>query len=128
MKDRSTLQSLFGYYNDTEYTEDQWDTLYRLFGFVDFHTMMIALLAKYLRITQESPYELYRKMRKAEGLTELDDTHIKQRKDRQLRPQSVERHLLTLFDLSGFTESEKTLLRSLSLLGELAIDQDAFLD
>lgn len=128
MKDRSTLQSLFGYYNDTEYTEDQWDTLYRLFGFVDFHTMMIALLAKYLRITQESPYELYRKMRKAEGLTELDDTNIKQRKDRQLRPQSVERHLLTLFDLSGFTEPEKTLLRSLSLLGELAIDQDAFLD
>lgn len=128
MKDRSTLQSLFGYYNDTEYTEDQWDTLYRLFGFVDFHTMMIALLAKYLRITQESPYELYRKMRKAEGLTELDDTNIKQRKDRQLRPQSVERHLLTLFDLSGFTEPEKTLLRSLSLLGELAIDQDAFLN
>ena len=128
MKDRSTLQSLFYYYNDTEYTEDQWDTLYRLFGFVDFHTMMISLLAKYLRITQESPYELYRKMRKAEGLTELDDTDIKQRKDRQLRPQSVERHLLTLFDLSGFTEQEKTLLRSLSLLGELAIDQDAFLD
>lgn len=128
MKDRSTLQSLFGYYNDTEYTEDQWDTLYRLFGFVDFHTMMIALLAKYLRITQESPYELYRKMRKAEGLTELDDTNIKQRKDRQLRPQSVGRHLLTLFDLSGFTEPEKTLLRSLSLLGELAIDQDAFLN
>lgn len=128
MKDRCTLQSLFGYYNDTEYTEDQWDTLYRLFGFVDFHTMMIALLAKYLRITQESPYELYRKMRKAEGLTELDDTNIKQRKDRKLRPQSVERHLLTLFDLSGFTEPEKTLLRSLSLLGELAIDQDAFLN
>lgn len=128
MKDRSTLQSLFCYYNDTEYTEDQWDTLYRLFGFVDFHTMMISLLAKYLRITQESPYELYRKMRKAEGLTELDDADIKQRKDRQLRPQSVERHLLTLFDLSGFTEPEKTLLRSLSLLGELAIDQDAFLD
>ena len=33
-----------------------------------------------------------------------------------------------MFDLSGFTEQEKTLLRSLSLLGELAIDQDAFLD
>lgn len=94
---------------------------------IDRHTMTLALIAKYLRITAGDPGEFLQMLMQKEGITSTEEIGIKHRKDKKLRAESMNRHLLALFDLSGFSAIQGELMRSLSLLGSVRISREMFL-
>ena len=63
-----------------------------------------------------------------EGFTNTKEIGIKHRKDRKLKSESINKHLMALFDLSKFSESGYELIRSLALLGYIRIAKDKFLE
>lgn len=119
---------LFYSYNDREYAEEEKQALEMIMKFVDNHTMMIVLLAKYLRDSDEMPTVLYKKFREIEGVTNTGDTRVKHRKDKKLRAQRVNLHLQTLFEFSDFTKTEIQLMRALSLLGPIKLQKQVWLN
>lgn len=119
---------LFCSYNDREYAEEEKQALEMIMKFVDNHTMMIVLLAKYLRDSDEMPTVLYKKFREIEGVTNTGDTRVKHRKDKNLRAQRVNLHLQTLFEFSDFTKIEIQLMRALSLLGPIKLQKQVWLN
>ncbi|MCC8014021.1 MAG: kinase, partial [Eubacterium sp.] len=120
------LLDLFYAYNQTEYQEEEQSAVRDIINFVDRHTMTVELIAKHLRISGGSPLEVLEEIKSIEGITELDDTNVKHRKDKRLRAETVEKHLLTLFDLSCFNVGEQTVIKSLSLLGYVKISKEQF--
>lgn len=127
IKEVSELLELFRSYNPCEYSENEWTYIVKIIELVENHTMSIALISKYLRDSMEMPSYLYAKMLNVEGVTNTSDAKVRHKKDRRGRVESVNVHLCTLFDLSGFTESEKELMMSLSLLGPVRIRATVFL-
>ena len=95
---------------------------------IDRHTMTAGLIAKYLRTTDESPGEFLESLMKKEGIANTKDINIRHKKDRRLRIESINQHLLVLFDLSGFSEPGCELIRSLSLMGYVRIFKKKFLE
>ena len=126
--DMDETMELFEVYNSLEYSCEELSYIYKLLEIVDNHTMMIALLAKYLRITKENPKDLYMDFLKKEGVTSTEDTPVKHRKDRKLNANKVSDHLRILFDVSNFNGTEKEVLMALSLLGPVRIHKELFYD
>jgi len=126
------VYELFFAYNDKVYTDEDRKALSELFWIIEYHTMTIELLAKHLRDTEEIPEVMLERLKEKEGITNIPDVTIRHLKDRKPRAESINRHLLFLFDLSVFTakesESEAELMRSLSLLGYVRILKDSFLE
>lgn len=122
------LVQLFRINNPNSYSEAEWNSIFSLMELVEYHTMMITLLAKYLRDSLETPTELLEKMQEKEGVTNSSDLGVKHRKDKKLKKQSVTEHLLTLFDLSCFTDEELEIMMSLSVLGAVRIKREVFLN
>ncbi|MCD8239595.1 MAG: hypothetical protein LUC92_09720 [Clostridiales bacterium] len=120
------LRDLFYSYNQTEYSREEQAAVKDIINFVDRHTMTVELIAKHLRISESSPLEVLEEIKSLEGITELDDTNVKHRKDRRLRAETVEKHLLTLFNLSCFEAGEQAVIKSLSLLGYVRVSRDQF--
>ena len=120
--------NLFCTYNDIDYDENEMQMVENLINYVDFHTMTVELMAKYLRNTGESPEQLYNKFLEKEGIVNTKDISIKQRKDHKLRFESVNNHLSTLFDISGFNSNQKEILASLSLFAGIRIRKLKFID
>lgn len=120
------LLCLFGSYNPEEYDEEQQAQIRQIIELVDRHTMTVELIAKYLRTTGERPHLLLKSLMKKEGITSTEEIGIRHRKDRRLRAESIHRHLLILFDLSGFSAGQGELMRSLSLLGSVRIARERF--
>lgn len=107
IEDEEDIMELFLSYNDIEYSKSEKEAISELLQFVDYHTMTVELIAKYLQHTDISPEELLDKFLEKEGINNTNDTKIKHRKDRKLSAESVNRHLRMLFDLSGFDKIEK---------------------
>lgn len=126
-EDLKDLLQLFHSYNDRDYNEEEEKDIEIILELVDRHTMTVELIAKYLRMTKESPTFLLKQLMQKEGITSTDETGIQNRKDKR-RVKSVNSHLLLLFNLSDFTEGEKELIRSLSLLGYVRIQKSKFLE
>lgn len=122
------LITLFQAYNNNEYDSDETEQIKNIIEILDKHTMTIELVAKYLRITGEAPGVLLNNLMKKEGITSTEKTGIKHRKDKKLKAESINRHLLDLFNISGFLEEELELIRSLSLLGYVRISKEKFLE
>lgn len=122
------LIELFEIYNPFAYVNAEMDYIQKIINFVERHTMTVELIAKYLRMTEELPSDLYERMLELEGVTSTDDTGVRHRKDKKLRKQSVDKHLQTLFDLSKFSLGEQELIMSLSLLGYVRIRKELFLE
>lgn len=120
------ILSLFYAYNDTFYSEDENEAVKKLVDYVDYHTMTVELIAKYLRNSEESPVGLYERFLEKEGTANTDEIGIKQRKDRKLRSESVNSHLSILFNVSGFEEIEKEIISSLSLFAGIRIKKSKF--
>lgn len=128
MQDSQEIMEVFWTYNDKEYSDDELETIFNIIELVERHTMTVELVAKYLRETEESPEELYQKFLKKEGVTSTDNTKVKHRKDKRLLAESVNVHLLTLFNIFKFKEKEEELIKSLSLLGYIKISREIFLE
>lgn len=128
MENREDLLQLFRFYNDVEYDEKEMKDIEEIVELVDRHTMTVDLLAKYLRMTEDSPGILLKKLLEKEGIVNADEAKVLHRKDIRLSQTSIDGHMLALFQLSDFTEVEKELLRSLSLLGYVRIRKDNFLE
>ena len=128
MQDSQEIMEVFWTYNDKEYSDDELETIFNIIELVERHTMTVELVAKYLRETEESTEELYQKFLKKEGVTSTDDTKVKHRKDKRLLAESVNVHLLTLFNIFKFKEKEEELIKSLSLLGYIKISREIFLE
>ncbi len=128
IEDEEELFELFFAYNQKEYCCEEWTSIYAMIHLVDSHTMTVELIAKYLRDIEELPSRLLQKMMEKEGITSLQEMKVKHRKDRKIRVESVNSHLLMLFHLFNFSEIESELLRSLSLLGYVRILQSSFLE
>lgn len=111
------LLELFLAYSRISYTEEELAQIEEIITFVDRHTMTVALIAKYLRESGERPEMLLEKLRGVRGITGIGGQEVRHRKDRRLSGESVTRHLLDLFCMSGFTGLECELMRSLSLFG-----------
>ena len=120
------VTELFETYNDEDYSDEEADALQKIFKLIDSHTMTVELTAKYLRETGESPKILLEKFLEVEGITNVDDTKVRQRKDKRLRSIAVTDHLRILFNLSNFDATELEIMRSLSLLGGVRINQNYF--
>lgn len=126
--DIDEINGIFRVYNDTAYTEREFDYVERIINFVDNHTMTVELIAKYLRETGENPEKLYMTFLEKEGVTRTDDTRIRQRKDNKLLAAGVNKHLSILFDVSNFSAQEKEIMMSLSLFGNIRIKKTKFID
>ena len=128
IQDTQEIMEVFGTYNDNEYSNKELESILNIIELVDRHTMTVELIAKYLRETEESPYELYQKFLQKEGVTNTDNTKIKHRKEKRLLAESVNVHLLTLFNIFKFKENEEEIIKSLSLLGYVKISREIFLE
>lgn len=128
MKNIEDLIDLFRAYNSNEYDESEMECITEIINLVDRHTMTVELIAKYLRDIMETAIELRDKLRENLGITGTDNLDVKHRKDKRLRSESINKHLLILFDLSGFSDSEYELIKSLSLLGYVRIIKSKFLE
>ena len=126
LEDMEELLGLFKTYYPRIEDKRSEEAVKAMIELIDRHTMTIALIAKYLRITDGDPGELLEKLMQKEGITSTEEIGIKHRKDRKLRAESVNRHLLALFDLSGFSAVQGELMRSLSLLGYVRISREMF--
>lgn len=125
INDMNDLWGVFHQYNQIEYPISENQQIEFLMDFVDFHTMTVCLIAKYLRITEILPSELVELIRTKEGITATQDTtRIRHRKDRCLTNKSIQNHLHTLFDLSRFSLDETVFLSALSLFGPVRIAKD----
>lgn len=128
MNDLTEAYELFYAFNDKEYSANERNNIEEILKFVEYHTMMIVLLSKYLRDSEEQPSALYAKFLEVEGITNIGDTKVKHRKDKKLRAQRVNMHLKTLFEFSKFTDIELQIMRALSLLGSIRIRKSLWLD
>lgn len=128
MEHREDVWELFSAHNNKTYPEEEKQSIEDMMELVDCHTMTVELLAKYLRDTEELPSSLLRRMMEKEGITSLQEGEVKHRKDRKRREENVDRHLLFLFNLSGFSEAEAELMRSLALLGYVRMLRGSFLE
>lgn len=124
--DKDEVMNLFCHYNDTEYPDREESAVSSLISSVENHTMTVELISKYLRISQELPSYLYQRFQKREGTSNTGEVNVAQRKDRKLRSDTVNNHLRILFDISGFSDTEKEILRSLSLLAGIRINKQLF--
>ena len=120
------VTELFKTYNGNDYDNAEQDATQKIFQLIDCHTMTVELTAKYLRETGESPQILLERFQEVEGITNVDGTKIRQRKDFRLRSIGVTDHLRTLFNLSNFDAAELEIMRSLSLLGGVRISKNYF--
>jgi len=121
------ILDLFYVYNDTLYSEEENEAVKKLVDHIDYHTMTVELIAKYLRNSEESPIGLYERFLENEGTANTDEINVRQRKDRKLRSESVNGHLSTLFDVSGFEETEKEIISSFSLFAGIRIKKPKFI-
>lgn len=126
IKDEDEILNLFCHYNDTDYSDIESDAVCKLVSFVEHHTMTVELISKYLRVSQELPSYLYQRFHEKEGTGAAYEVSVKQRKDRKLRSETVNNHLRILFDISGFSDTEKEILRSLSLFAGIRINRQLF--
>lgn len=126
ISDHNEILRLFSTYNDVEYSKDESNAVDWLIDFVDYHTMTVELIAKYLRNTKSSPIELYHRFLEKEGITNTGEIIVRHRKDFILRSATVNDHLRTLFDLSGFDELENEIISSLSLFSGIRIKRSRF--
>ena len=128
ISDINELTELFFYYNDTEYSDKDTEDIINIREYIDRHTMTVELISKYLRDSSDTPEILLQKIKSIEGITETDNTVVRQRKDHDLTAQPVNAHLLALFNITAFSASECELIRSLSLLGRIRISENLFLE
>ena len=126
INDSAELVALFKTYNDRDYSDSEFRAIQKIMQLVDNHTMLIELVAKYLRMTDESPEILLARFLEVEGITNVDAAKVKQRKDMRMRAVSVTEHLRFLFNLSQFSAVETEIMRSLSLLGGVKIGKARF--
>ncbi|MDE7204089.1 MAG: serine/threonine protein kinase [Lachnospiraceae bacterium] len=126
MENIDDVLKLFYVYNDNEYGTENAAAVKELVEYVGYHTMTVELLAKYLRVSGEAPMELLSRFMEQEGITNTKDINVRQRKDRRLRSESINSHLMTLFDISGFEETEKEIIGSLSLYAGIRIKKCKF--
>lgn len=127
MEDINDVEALFAVYNPRSYEEEERGQIREILKLVEYHTMTVELIAKYLREAEEEPYVLLEKMRMIEGITGTEEVSVKHRKDRKMQNQKVQEHLQALFDLSGFSNVQLELMQSLSLLGYVRIARETFL-
>ena len=128
IRDICDLTEMFFYYNETEYSDKDTEDIINIIEYIDRHTMTVELISKYLRDSWDTPEILLKKLKKIEGITETDDTVVRQRKDRKPTAKSVNAHLLALFNITAFSASECEIIRSLSLLGRIRISENLFLE
>lgn len=128
IEDSNEITALFTTYNDNYYNEIEFLAVQKIIQLIENHTMTVELTAKYLRENDESPEILLKRFLEVEGTTNIEDVKIKQRKDTKLRSVSVTEHLRILFNLSNFTNNEIEVMRSLSLLGGIRINQKYFME
>lgn len=67
ISDEDDILDLFYTYNDIEYTQKDEEYINELIRFVEYHTMTVELIAKYLKRTGEAPRELYNKYLEKKG-------------------------------------------------------------
>lgn len=127
MENINDVEALFAVYNPRSYEEEERGEIREILKLVEYHTMTVELIAKYLREAEEEPYVLLEKMRMIEGITGTEEVSVKHRKDRKMQNQKVQEHLKALFDLSGFSNVQLELMQSLSLLGYVRIARETFL-
>lgn len=127
MEDINDVEALFAVYNPRSYEEEERGQIREILKLVEYHTMTVELIAKYLREAEEEPYVLLEKMQMIEGITGTEEVSVKHRKDRKMQNQKVQEHLQALFDLSGFSNVQLELMQSLSLLGYVRIARETFL-
>lgn len=124
--EKEEILELFYTYNEKEYDSEEQNAVEDLIEFVEHHTMMVELIAKYLNHTDESPSCLLARFYEKEGVTNTSSINVRQRKDRRILSESVNRHLAVLFDVFGFDDGEKEIMRSLSLLAGIRIKKELF--
>lgn len=127
MKKSEELKSLFCYYNNTLYDMEETSYIDKLIEYVEGHTMTVELISKYLRDSDILSRKLYELFLSKEGVTNTDETVVKQRKDRRMNAESVNRHLLILFDISNFDSKTNEIISSLSLFAGIKVRKDIFI-
>lgn len=124
--DKESVMQLFRIYDPLTYDEYESGYIEKIIELTERHTMTVELIAKYLRTTNEMPSVLFGRLSETEGVAGTGGADVRQRKDRTLRSAAVNAHLSALFDLSAFTESQREVIGSLSLLGYVSIRKDVF--
>lgn len=123
MTDSEDLRQLFCAYNSKIYSEDEWNSIFKIIDYVDFHTMTVELVSKYLRNTEISAKRLYGMLQESQCMIEKTSTEIKHRKDKKLKKQSIYAHLKSLFDITKFDDNESEVMCTLSLLNGNIVSQ-----
>lgn len=121
--------SLFTIYDKHGYDSGEQACIRDIIELLERHTMAVELAAKYLADSDVLPSEFVEELRTNSGITSADsDIEVSQRKDGKRSIQTVTAHLMTLFNMSGFSDAEKELIGSLALLGNAVMSRKLFLD
>lgn len=121
--------TLFTTYDRHNYDSHQQKCVKEIIELLERHTMTVELAAKYLDDSDILPSELLESLKTSSGITAADsDIEVSQRKDGKRSTRSITAHLLALFNMSGFSSSEKELIGSLSLMGNVFVSRKLFLE
>lgn len=121
--------TLFTTYDRHNYDSHQQECVKEIIELLERHTMTVELAAKYLDDSDILPSELLESLKTSSGITAADsDIEVSQRKDGKRSTRSITAHLLALFNMSGFSNSEKELIGSLSLMGNVFVLRKLFLE
>lgn len=121
--------TLFTTYDRHNYDSHQQECVKEIIELLERHTMTVELAAKYLDDSDILPSELLESLKTSSGITAADsDIEVSQRKDGKRSTRSITAHLLALFNMSGFSNSEKELIGSLSLMGNVFVSRKLFLE
>lgn len=121
--------TLFTTYDRHHYDSHQQECVKEIIELLERHTMTVELAAKYLDDSDILPSELLESLKTNSGITAADsDIEVSQRKDGKRSTRSITAHLLALFNMSGFSDGEKELIGSLSLMGNVFVARKLFLE
>ena len=127
IKNQEEIMQLFCSYNDIEYNIEEKEAIRKLIKIVDYHTMTVELIAKYLRNSQALPSNLVLEFLE-KGITTIENVEVKQRKDQEILSKSVNQHLLILFNIFQFDSSEKEIISSLSIFAGIRMKKSKFIE
>ena len=119
---------LFCQYNQSDYSSEETNALNSIFKQINYHTMLVVLIAKHLKLSDQLPSFMKEKLQEKTGVTSINESDMNQKKDKKIISDTVIGHLLKLFNLSNFSEVQLEILRSLSSLGFVRINKNFFLE
>lgn len=124
IRDKETVMELFCTHYERALMPEQQEVVFDLLQYIDFHTMMVKLLALQMKNSEISPEEMLKAMKN--NLTVAGEETFRVMKDDKLVLEKAYGHLKRLFQIIELEEDKKSVLISFSILCRNKLKKDLF--